>query len=40
MRPLDTQARLVRIRGEVRRGLSVVEHYMRRPSDLKDIPYL
>ncbi|KAI1561100.1 CorA, Mg2+ and Co2+ transporter [Pyrenophora tritici-repentis] len=34
------KARLVRIRGEVRRGLSVVEHYMRRPSDLKDIPYL
>jgi hypothetical protein len=41
MRPLAAQPSLVRVEdGEARRGLSILEHYMRRPEDFDDVSYL
>ncbi|KAK1912952.1 hypothetical protein P3342_004888 [Pyrenophora teres f. teres] len=41
MRPLNQQPRLTRIEdGEVRRGFTILEHYMRRPDSLDDVNLL
>jgi ATP-dependent DNA helicase PIF1 len=41
MRPLAAQPSLVHVEdGEARRGLSILEHYMRRPEDFDDVSYL
>jgi hypothetical protein len=41
MRPLAAQPSLVRVEdGEARRGLSILEYYIRRPKDFDDVSYL